>query len=75
MQGVKRYADYETIIAESISRSLGVVPISQCRYRLLLDQNLDFFSYIELCWVGFGWVWLPENYCPLFRRPYSVESI
>ena len=52
--GVKQYADYENIIAESISRRLGVVPISQCRYGLLYDQNLDFFSYIELGWLRLG---------------------
>ena len=45
---LKQYADYENIIAEGIPRRLGVVPISQCRYGLLYDQNLDFFSYIEI---------------------------
>ena len=36
------------MIAEWISRRLGVVPITSMPLWVAYDQNLDFFSYIEL---------------------------
>ena len=52
MQGVKQYADFENMIAERISRRLKVVPITSMPLWFAYDQNLDFFSYIELCIVS-----------------------
>ena len=42
------YADYENTIAELISRRLGVVPITSMLLWVAYDENLDFFSYVEL---------------------------
>ena len=46
--GVKQYADHENMIAEWISRRLGAVPLTSTPLRVAYDQNLDFFTYIEL---------------------------
>ena len=46
--GVKQYADYENMIAEWVSRRLGMVPITSIPLWVAYDQNLDFFTYIEL---------------------------
>ena len=76
----------KNMIAECISRRLGVVLITLIPLLGAYHRNLHFFSYIEMVssvisskvssgYVWLGWVWLPENYCPLFRRrPDFVES-
>ena len=46
--GVKKYADYENMIAEWIPRRLGVCPITSMPLWVAYVQNLEFFSYIEL---------------------------
>ena len=47
IQEVKQYADYENMIAEWISRRLGVIPITSTQLWVAYDQNLDFFSNTE----------------------------
>ena len=51
--GVKQYADYENIIAEWISRRLGVVLITLTPLWVAYHRNLHFFSYIELGTVSY----------------------
>ena len=46
--GVKQYADYENMIAEWISRRLGVVPITLIPSWVAYHRNLELFNYIEL---------------------------
>ena len=50
--GVEKYADYESTIAKWISRRLGVVPITSMLLWVAYDENLDFFSYVELGMVS-----------------------
>ena len=47
--GFKQYADYENMIAQWISRRLGVVPVTLMPLRVAYHRNLEFFNYI-----GFG---------------------
>ena len=46
--GLKEYAGYENMVAEWISRRLGVVLITSMPSWLAYDQNIDFSSFIEL---------------------------
>ena len=46
--GVKQYADYENMIAEWISRRLGVVPITSMPLWVAYHRNLDFFSCVSV---------------------------
>ena len=43
-----RFNAFTTMIAEWISRRLGVVPITSMPLWVAYDQNLEVFSYIEL---------------------------
>ena len=45
---VQEYADYENVIAECISRRLGVVLIALMPLCGAYHRNLHYFSYIEL---------------------------